>query len=439
MKFTARGHVLAVQYPAEPDVVREVEIRGLARTLGLTPHVPFDYTRFSRGRNLPDREILLGDGKDAIRVPRGHWFIVHPRAGKPLYEVLSDTDFRDAFAGPDRNADSAHLITEAVAAEAYYHLGRQAELRYLEENDHTSGMWAHPGMQAAIAAIRDQLREQNAELCEAVDPAERQRWDRNRAVLPVTVRVRPEVSRHRGTHGQPRHAVPATDTRGSRPHPAGRALCESASRPIPMALGPVTIAPPDCPRCLTHLHRIADRHGHVLEQPPPAPEPGDHHEKVSDETPARAAELPALGPGWRLVQYPRSGAMVAAPPRPRARLHPPLHQHVRQQNRLERCPQRRRLLPAAQRDRRRIAPPQLQLSVAQSRPRRLGHRDHTPTRRSQPALGPQLATPAEQPVRPALTSLSPPTHTARACPRSVARPQDLPIPSAAARARRPPY
>ncbi|MFI6031858.1 hypothetical protein [Amycolatopsis magusensis] len=149
-------------------------------------------------------------------------------------------------------------MAAAVAAEAHHHLGRQIELRYLDAADHTSGMWAHPGMQAVIADIREQLRERDAELWEAVDPGEQQRWDRNRAVLPIIVRFRPELSRHGGTHGQARHAVPDTDARGSRRHRGGRALCKSASRPAPMPLGPVTVAPPDCPRCLTHLRRIAE-------------------------------------------------------------------------------------------------------------------------------------------------------------------------------------
>lgn len=304
MKFAARERVVAVKYPAEHDEVREVEIRGLARSLGLKPHVPFDYTRFSGGRSLPDREILLGEGKDAIRVPRGHWFVVHPRSGKPLFEVLSDVDFRAAFAGPDRDADSARVLADAVATEAHYHLGRQTELRYLDANDHSSGMWAHPGMQAVIAGIREQLRERGAEMWELVDRGEQERWDRNRAVLPVTVRVRPELSRHGGTHGQARHAIPDTDTRGSRPHRGGRALCESASRPAPMPLGPVTVAPPDCPRCMTHLRRIAERRGLALEEPPAPPQPpADESDKVGPETPSIAADLADLGDGWRLVQY----------------------------------------------------------------------------------------------------------------------------------------
>ncbi|GAB2740496.1 hypothetical protein [Amycolatopsis magusensis] len=296
--------MLAVQYPAEPDVVREVEIRGLARTVGLTPHVPFDYTRFSGGRNLLDRAILLGEGREAIRVPRGHWFVVHPRPGKPLFEVLSDAVFRGAFAGADHTVAGRRAVAAAVAAEAHYHLGREIELRYLDAADHTSGMWAHPVMQAVIADIREQLRERDAELWEAVDPGEQQRWDRNRAVLPIIVRVRPEASRHGGTHGQARHAVPDTDTRGSRRHRGGRALCESASRPAPMPLGPVTVAPPDCPRCLTHLRRIAERHGLTLEVPPAPPPPHtDESDKAGPQTPSVAAELADLGEGWRLVQY----------------------------------------------------------------------------------------------------------------------------------------
>ena len=305
MKFTARERVLAVQYPAEPDVVREVEIRGLARLLGLVPNVPFDYTRFAGGRNLPNREILLGQGQDAIRVPRGHWFIVHPRIGKPLFEVLSDADFRATFIGPDRSEESERELAAAVAAEARYHLGRQVELRYLDANDYTGGQWSHPAMQAVVADIRAQLHQRNAELWEPVEPDERERWDTNRAQLPVTMQVRPELSRHGGCHpGQPRHAVPAGDVRGSRSHAAGRALCETASRPAPLPLGPVTVAPPDCPRCLSHLRRIAERHGLTLEEPPSPPSPpADESDKVGPETPSAAAEMPQLGEGWRLVRY----------------------------------------------------------------------------------------------------------------------------------------
>jgi hypothetical protein len=156
VRYRPRDRVLAVRYPTEPDVVREVEIRGLARTLGLEPHVPFDYTRFSGGRNLPTREILLGQGNYAIRVPRGHWFVVHPRPGKPLLEVLSDTDFRATFTGPARSAEGERELADAVAAEAHFHLGRQVELRYVDAGDHTTGMWAHPAMQAVIAGIRAQ-------------------------------------------------------------------------------------------------------------------------------------------------------------------------------------------------------------------------------------------------------------------------------------------
>jgi hypothetical protein len=117
VRYRPRDRVLAVRYPTEPDVVREVEIRGLARTLGLEPHVPFDYTRFSGGRNLPTREILLGQGNYAIRVPRGHWFVVHPRPGKPLLEVLSDTDFRATFTGPARSAEGERELADAVTAQ----------------------------------------------------------------------------------------------------------------------------------------------------------------------------------------------------------------------------------------------------------------------------------------------------------------------------------
>ncbi|WP_367139748.1 hypothetical protein [Saccharothrix sp. HUAS TT1] len=272
MRYRPREPVLAVHYPVEPDPAREVEIRGLGRTLDLEPRVPFEYSRYSdRGRTLPNSAILLGDGDDTVRVPRGHWLVVHPRPGRPLLEVLPDDDFRAVFGEPDRSAATRRALFDAVAAEARFHLGHYVELRYLDANDHTTGMWAHPGMRAVVDGIRTQLREHDAELWEPVDPDKLDRWRRDRALLPVPVRVRPHFTRPGGHYGTARHVVPDADVRSgarNRLHPAGRTLCESTTRPAPLLLGPVTLAPPDCTRCLTHLARIAERRGHRLADPP---------------------------------------------------------------------------------------------------------------------------------------------------------------------------
>jgi hypothetical protein len=296
--------VLAVQYPVDRDEAREVEIRGLARLLGMTPEVSFDYAQSRRG--LPNREIELKRGKPArvIRVPRGHWFIVHPRPRGPLFEVLSDEDFHAAFGELDRSAESEHDLAAAVAAEAHWKLGRYVPLRYLDANDFTTGAWAHPAMQAVVTSIRAQLHERDAELWEQVDPDDLARWDRNRAQLPVPCQVRPEQGKYGHHLGSTRHAIVASTIRGRREHAAGRALCETKSRPKPMPVGPITVAPPDCPRCLDHLRSIAGRHGHTFEEPPPAPlPPADDSDKVSTKTPTLTAALPDLGDEWQLAQY----------------------------------------------------------------------------------------------------------------------------------------
>lgn len=240
--------VLAAQYPLEPDVVREVEIRGLARMFGLLAKVPFepDFT----GRKAPPNIIVLSRGQ-AVRftVPRGHWFVVRPGPSTPVFEVLSDTEFRTAFTVPGLRAND---LAAVVAAEAYAQLGTQVELRHLDANDYESGMWAHPAMQAVITGIRTELQRRGVELWEQVEPEEREHWAQAQAELPVHFQIRPQLSRYGdltpGYHpGSSRHAVPETPVRGKRQHAAGRALCETLARATPMRLGPSTIAPPDCP------------------------------------------------------------------------------------------------------------------------------------------------------------------------------------------------
>ncbi len=304
-----RSPVVAVQYPVAPDEIREVEIHGLARQLGMVPEIPLSYIRLAGARKGPNREIELKRtdprGPQEISVVRGQWLVVHPRPGEPVIEVLSDDVFRAVFAGPNTSEHSARALAAAVAAEAHWQLGRQIELRYLDANDYTTGMWAHPGMREVVDGIRAQLRERGAELWERVEPDALARWDRNRAELPVAIHVRPHTSQDGSYHpGSVRHAIPAETVRGTRRHGAGRALCETEGRSAPLPLGPVTVAPPGCPRCLKHLDAIADRHGRTLEQPPAPPsQPADDSDLVRDATPVVTAALPDLGDGWQLVQY----------------------------------------------------------------------------------------------------------------------------------------
>ena len=193
-------------------------------------------------------------------VPRGHWFVVRPGPSTPVFEVLSDTEFSTAFRGS--GGLNANDLTAVVAAEAYAQLGTQVELRHLDANDHETGMWAHPAMQAVITNIRAELQRRGAELWEQVEPEELERWEQTQAELPVHFQIHPQLSRYSdltpGYHpGSSHHAVPETPVRGRRQHAAGPALCETPGRATPMLLGPSTIAPPDCPRCLAHLNSIA--------------------------------------------------------------------------------------------------------------------------------------------------------------------------------------
>ncbi|WET83479.1 hypothetical protein P3102_10520 [Amycolatopsis sp. QT-25] len=353
---------MAVQYPVVPDVAREVEIRGSARQLGLVPDVPLEYARFAGTRRLPNREIVPkrtgSRGPKGIVVARGQWFVVHPRPGEPVLEVLSDEAFHAVFDGPDVSEHSVRALAAAVAAEAHWQLGRQVELRYLDANDHATGMWAHPrhaggGRRDPGTVARAWRRAVGAGPARhpgALGPQSRR--------AAVAVDVRPHTTQQGSYHPDlARHAIPAEIVRGTRRHAAGRAVCETTQRSQPLPLGPVTIAPPDCPRCLKHLDTIADRHGRTLEQAPALPSPpADDSDLVRDATPVVTAALPELGAGWHLVQYagtdPRS--VVAAPARPRPRLRAPLDQQDRQEKRLEsvriRLP---RPLPAPRRDRRR--------------------------------------------------------------------------------------
>jgi hypothetical protein len=131
---------------------------------------------------------------------------------------------------------------------------------------------------------------------------------------PVTVQVRPQLGQHGDYHpGSARHVIPTNSVCGSCQHSAGRALCETPTRPTPLPVGPVTIAPPDCPRCLRHLRSITERYGRAFEDPPPTP-PTRRTTPLGDAVPPDRPARARAGCHGRLPRSLRTGSRCAAPP-----------------------------------------------------------------------------------------------------------------------------
>jgi hypothetical protein len=104
------------------------------------------------------------------------------------------------------------------------------------------------------SAARQQLQDERREQGRARD---REKWEHARAAGQAEVEVRPNVHGRRygasWDDGPLRHAVPLADAVSARRrHPAGRALCESATRPQPLVLASPVDEPATCVNCIKY-------------------------------------------------------------------------------------------------------------------------------------------------------------------------------------------
>ncbi|MET8696918.1 hypothetical protein ABZV65_30760 [Streptomyces bauhiniae] len=125
---------------------------------------------------------------------------------------------------------------------------------------HADELGIDPPLPARIIQAREETaardRERQRQETERRD-RERRQWDALVAAAGVEVTVRANT-RHTGTSGALRHAVPNTELLSgrSRRHLPGRGLCETPGRADPLHLSDPSDDPANCRRCLTYMEQV---------------------------------------------------------------------------------------------------------------------------------------------------------------------------------------